>query len=80
MASRAAALAAAEHVARRGGRAVVHPGVHRLTGTVAVADVLTLTPGDRVTVLGTPSGGQSTIRPHRCTPVTTYGRSGGRGR
>jgi len=58
VAVRAAVLAAAEHTARQGGRAVVFPGADRLTGTVTVADVLALTSVERVTVLGTPSGGQ----------------------
>ncbi len=53
-AARAAALAATEHVHRRGGRAVIYPGVDRLTGAVTVADLLDLTAVDRITVLGMP--------------------------
>ncbi|MGW2934019.1 hypothetical protein ACWDA7_19695 [Streptomyces sp. NPDC001156] len=67
--ARAAALAAAEHVHRRSGRAVVFPGVHHLTGTVTVADVLTRTVIDRVTVLGAPSTGGP--GPDPATPVLT---------
>lgn len=68
VAVRAAALAAAEHTARQGGRAVVFPGADRLTGTVTVADVLALTSVERVTVLGTPAGGQG---PDPAFPVQT---------
>ncbi|MGW2548820.1 hypothetical protein [Streptomyces sp. NPDC001635] len=68
VAVRAAVLAAAEHTARQGGRAVVFPGADRLTGTVTVADVLALTSVERVTVLGTPSGGQG---PEPALPVQT---------
>lgn len=54
-AARSASLAAAEHARRRSGRAVIYPGVDRLTGTVTVADLLGLTAIDRITVLGQPS-------------------------
>ncbi|MFC5213370.1 hypothetical protein [Streptomyces coerulescens] len=36
------------------GRAVVYPGVSTLTGTLTIADVLSRSAIDRVTVLGTP--------------------------
>ncbi|WP_316740870.1 hypothetical protein [Streptomyces sp. MK7] len=66
-ASRTAALAAAEHADRRAGRAVVYPGASRLTGTVTVADLFTLTAIDHVTVVGTPS----TDGPGPAAPVLT---------
>ena len=50
----AAALAAAEHTARRSGRAVLYDGVDRLTGTVTVADLLESTAIDQLTVVGAP--------------------------
>ncbi|MFF4212430.1 hypothetical protein ACFYZE_24320 [Streptomyces sp. NPDC001796] len=49
-----AAQAAAEHERRQGGRAVVFPGVERLTSTVTVGEVLTHTAIDRIVVLGAP--------------------------
>ncbi|MGX4694280.1 hypothetical protein [Streptomyces sp. JNUCC 63] len=52
---RVAALAAAEHVRRSGGRAVVYPGVERLSGTVTVADLPALTAIEDVVVVGSPS-------------------------
>ncbi|MEV0469763.1 hypothetical protein [Streptomyces prunicolor] len=52
--SEAAALAAAEHAARRSGRAVLYAGVERLTGTVTVADLLESTAIDQLTVVGAP--------------------------
>jgi hypothetical protein len=66
-ASRTAALAAAEHASRQGGRAVVYPGVNRLTGTVTVAGLLAETAIDQVTVVGTPSADG----PDPATPVLT---------
>ena len=50
----AAAQAAAEHTARRSGRAVLYDGVDRLTGTVTVADLLESTAIDQLTVVGAP--------------------------
>jgi hypothetical protein len=68
-AAHAAALAAKEHARRQGGRAVVYPGVDRLTGVVTVTDVLVLTAIDRITVVGQPSAdGQG---PDPATPVLT---------
>ncbi|MFJ1730888.1 hypothetical protein [Streptomyces sp. NPDC088254] len=68
-AARTSALAAAEHARRHGGRAVVYPGVDRLTGTVTVADLLGLTAIDRITVIGQPAThGQE---PDPATPVLT---------
>ncbi|MFJ8136860.1 hypothetical protein [Streptomyces sp. NPDC096013] len=64
--SEAAALAAAEHAARRSGRAVLYAGVERLTGTVTVADLLESTAIDQLTVVGAPS----TI-PAPTTPILT---------
>ncbi|WP_405883436.1 hypothetical protein OG762_35785 [Streptomyces sp. NBC_01136] len=49
-----AALAAAEHTARAGGRAVRYPGAEALTGTVTVARLLADSAVDRVAVLGAP--------------------------
>jgi hypothetical protein len=63
----AAALAAAEHAARRSGRAVLFPGTERLTGTVPLADLLELTAIDRVIVVGATSG----EAPAPTTPVHT---------
>ncbi|MFD8381518.1 hypothetical protein ACFV2X_23780 [Streptomyces sp. NPDC059679] len=68
-AARTAASAAAEHARRSGGRAVVYPGVERLTGTVSVADLLAWTAVDRITVVGAPmADGQG---PDPATPVLT---------
>ncbi|ADI05044.1 hypothetical protein SBI_01923 [Streptomyces bingchenggensis BCW-1] len=68
-AARTAALAAAEHARRSGGRAVVYPGAERLTGTVTVADLLVLTAIDEVTVVGAPmADGQG---PDPAMPVLT---------
>ncbi|MFF5515651.1 hypothetical protein [Streptomyces coeruleorubidus] len=47
------------------GRAVLYPGVTSLTGTLTVADVLSRSAIDRVTVLGTPD------RPGPGTPLAT---------
>ncbi|MFD0502440.1 hypothetical protein ACFQ0G_04585 [Streptomyces chiangmaiensis] len=69
VAIRAAALAAAEHADRQGGRAVVYAGAERLTGTVTVADVLALTAIDRITVVGAPLGDGD--GPDPATPVLT---------
>jgi hypothetical protein len=52
----AAGQAAAEATDRSSGRAVVYPGVERLTGTITVADVLAHTPIARLTVLGSAPG------------------------
>ncbi|HEV7907684.1 MAG TPA: hypothetical protein VGP03_06060 [Pseudonocardiaceae bacterium] len=52
----AAAVAAAEHASRTGGRAVVYPGVDGLTGTVAVADVLSSSAVGRLVMLGGQAG------------------------
>ncbi|MGA5899237.1 hypothetical protein [Streptomyces venetus] len=68
-AARAAAPAAAEHAHRRGGRAVVYPGVDRLTGTVTVADLLGLTAIDRIAVLGQPAADGQGL--DRAMPVLT---------
>ncbi|WP_405992813.1 hypothetical protein [Streptomyces sp. NBC_00986] len=62
----AAALAAAEHTARRSGRAVLYAGVERLTGTVTVADLLESTAIDQLTVVGAPLA-----TPDPTTPVLT---------
>lgn len=48
----AAEQAAAQHRAGRAGRAVLFPGVDRLTGTLTVAEVLATSAIDRVTVIG----------------------------
>jgi hypothetical protein len=48
----AAGLAAAEHEAGRAGRAVLFPGVDRLTGALTVAEVLATSAIDRITVIG----------------------------
>ncbi|MFI6462515.1 hypothetical protein [Streptomyces sp. NPDC050538] len=63
----AAALAAAEHTARRSGRAVLFPGSDQLTGTVTVADLLQLTAIDGVFVVGATWG----EAPDPVTPVHT---------
>ncbi|WP_031475301.1 hypothetical protein [Streptomyces bicolor] len=44
------------------GRAVIYPGVSALTGTLTVADLLTRSAIDRVTVLGTPGRPTSDTR------------------
>jgi len=68
-AARGAALAAEEHAHRRGGRAVVFPAAERLRGSVTVADLLTWSAIDRVTVVGMPpTGGHG---PDPATPVLT---------
>jgi hypothetical protein len=51
-----AAAAADEHAGRYGGRAVVYPGVGRLTGTVTVADLLARSAIDHVVMVGAPAG------------------------
>lgn len=61
-----AALAAAEHAARRSGRAVLYPGVEHLTGTVTVADLLKSTAIDQLTVVGAPL-----TTPDPTTPILT---------
>ncbi|GAA5084438.1 hypothetical protein HNP84_002023 [Thermocatellispora tengchongensis] len=53
----AAGRAAAEHAARRSGRAVLYPGVERLTGTLTVGEVLAVSAIERVTQLGGPPPG-----------------------
>ncbi|MFJ3893139.1 hypothetical protein [Streptomyces sp. NPDC090083] len=63
----AAAFAAAEHAARRSGRAVLFPGSDRLTGTITLADLLEQTAVDGVIVVGATSGGS----PDPVTPVRT---------
>ncbi|WP_422773727.1 hypothetical protein ACN28C_13015 [Plantactinospora sp. WMMC1484] len=79
----AAGHAAAEHLARRSGRAVRYPGVDRLVGVLTVADLLAASAIARVTVLGsggepdpgTPVETRDFVRPHwrdgRLTLVTT---------
>lgn len=61
----AADTAAAAHRARRSGRAVLFPGVHRLVGVLTVAEVLQLSAIERVRVLG------SAEPPDPSTPVDT---------
>ncbi|MET7984949.1 hypothetical protein [Streptomyces sp. NPDC005281] len=51
-----AAHAAAEHLARTGGRAVLYPGAGALTGVLTVARLLEVSAVDRVAVLGSPEG------------------------
>jgi hypothetical protein len=51
-----AAHAAAEHLARTGGRAVRYAGADALTGTVTVARLLSVSAIERIVVLGTPDG------------------------
>lgn len=46
-----AAVAAGRHAARTGGRAVVYPGVHRLTGDVTAMELLATSYIDRIVVL-----------------------------
>lgn len=46
------AHARADHEARRSGRAVIYPGVERLTGELTVAEVLALSAIEQVKVLG----------------------------
>ncbi|MCI3278731.1 hypothetical protein [Streptomyces cylindrosporus] len=66
---RAAGTAAGEHAGRRGGRAVLYPGVEHLTGTVTLGELLSLTAIDEATVVGRPSTpGQG---PDPRTPVHT---------
>jgi hypothetical protein len=48
----AALAAAADHSARRGGRAVIYPGVTHLTGTMTVADLLDRSAIEAVHVIG----------------------------
>ncbi|MDF3149482.1 MULTISPECIES: hypothetical protein [unclassified Streptomyces] len=65
-------LIARGHAVSRGtpdatGRAVLYPGVASLTGTLTIADVLTRSAIDRVTVLGSPT------RPALETPLVTWG-------
>ncbi|MHC3469367.1 hypothetical protein ACYF6T_11675 [Streptomyces sp. 7R007] len=69
IAAHAAALAAAEHTGRLGGRAVLYPGVDRLTGTVTVADLLASTAIERVTVIGAAT--TDGTGPDPATPVLT---------
>ncbi|MFJ5301233.1 hypothetical protein [Streptomyces sp. NPDC088350] len=63
----AAAEAAAEHTARRSGRAVLFPGAEHLTGTIPLSDLLERTAIDRVIVVGATSG----ETPAPVTPVHT---------
>ncbi|MBK3581146.1 hypothetical protein JHN63_46745 [Streptomyces sp. MBT65] len=63
----AAALAAADHTARRSGRAVLFPGAQHLTGTIPLSDLLERTAIDRVIVVGATSGEP----PAPTTPVHT---------
>ncbi|MFH8389546.1 hypothetical protein [Streptomyces sp. NPDC018036] len=49
-----AALAAAEHAARTGGRAVLYPGSGAVTGVLTVARLLEVCAVERVAVLGSP--------------------------
>ncbi|MBT8226215.1 MAG: hypothetical protein HKP61_13880 [Dactylosporangium sp.] len=52
-----AAQAADDHAHRRSGRAVVYPGIERLTGALRVEEVLALSAIERVVVLdGSPPG------------------------
>jgi hypothetical protein len=53
---RCAALAAAEHAARSGGRAVLYPGAERLTGTITLAELLARSAIDDVVTVGAPQG------------------------
>ncbi|MGQ4430659.1 MULTISPECIES: hypothetical protein [unclassified Streptomyces] len=62
----AAACAAAEHAARRSGRAVLYAGADRLTGTVMVADLLNSTAIDQLRVVGAPL-----TTPDPATPILT---------
>ncbi|HLL65591.1 MAG TPA: hypothetical protein VK453_07545 [Micromonosporaceae bacterium] len=50
--ARPAHLAAQWHTTRRGGRAVVYPGVERLTGLRTVGEVLSWSAIDRIALLG----------------------------
>lgn len=53
----AAAHAAEDHARRRGGRAVVYPGMERMTGTLRIEDVIANSAIERVTVIDTcPAG------------------------
>ncbi|MDG4791145.1 hypothetical protein O7626_35470 [Micromonospora sp. WMMD1102] len=67
----AAGHAAAEHTARRSGRAVFFPGVPRLVGTLSVAELLAVSAVERVVQLGglpvdpeTPVETRDFVRPH----------------
>ncbi|WP_433429565.1 hypothetical protein [Nonomuraea sp. CA-141351] len=60
-----AALAAAEHAARRSGRVVTYPGRDLLAGTVTVGTILGDSAIDRVLLLASPEP------PHAGTPVLT---------
>lgn len=55
-AAEGAAVAAAEHALKSGGRAVIYPGVEHLTGTVTVTDLLARSAIDRLVMVGAPSG------------------------
>jgi hypothetical protein len=57
----AAVAAAAEHEARRSGRAVVYPGVERLVGVLSVAELLAVSAIERVQVLGGSSADPQTL-------------------
>ncbi|WP_369173323.1 hypothetical protein AB5J49_37655 [Streptomyces sp. R28] len=64
-------LTARGHTVSRGtpdttGRAVLYPGAASITGTLTIADVLTRSAIDRVTVLGSPT------RPALNTPLVTW--------
>ncbi|HEV7706611.1 MAG TPA: hypothetical protein VGP16_00305 [Asanoa sp.] len=48
----AAALAREEHLSGQGGRAFAYPGRDALVGTLSVADILSLSAIERVTVMG----------------------------
>ncbi|MGI5148194.1 hypothetical protein ACQEVC_17770 [Plantactinospora sp. CA-294935] len=78
----AAGHGAAEHLARRSGRAVRYPGVELLVGTLTVAELIEVSAIERVTVLGagapdpdTPVETRDFVRPQwldgRLTLVTT---------
>lgn len=53
--------AAAEHVARSSGRAVLYPGVERLVGTLSVAEILELSAIEKVEVLGGGAADKETL-------------------
>ncbi|MEO3769695.1 hypothetical protein [Micromonospora sp. B9E7] len=53
----AADQAAAEHAARRSGRAVLYPGVARMVGTLTVGEVVGLSAIERVALLGGTTAG-----------------------
>jgi hypothetical protein len=46
-----AAIAAGQHAARAGGRAVIYPGVHRLTGNVTALSLVAMSEINRIIVL-----------------------------